>query len=180
MRGLSEKSVIVTGGGRGIGAAVAARFGEEGSHVAVWDIDTEAAQNVAASICDGGGQAAAITCDITRYDSVSAAVAETECHLGPADVLVNNAGWDVFRPFLKTKPELWEKIIAINLRGVLHTHHAVLPGMCERGRGRIVNVASGRGAGGLIWRGGICGLQGWYSRSLQDIGAGTCSTGHYL
>ena len=142
MRGLSEKSVIVTGGGRGIGAAVAARFGEEGSHVAVWDIDTKAAQNVAASICDGGGQAAAITCDITRYDSVSAAVAETECHLGPADVLVNNAGWDVFRPFLETKPELWEKIIAINLRGVLHTHHAVLPGMCERGRGRIVNVAS--------------------------------------
>ena len=142
MRGLSERSVIVTGGGNGIGAAVAARFGQEGAHVAVWDIDTKAAENVAAGICNGGGQAVAITCDITEYDTVAAAVAETESQLGLVDVLVNNAGWDVFRPFLKTDPELWEQIIAINLRGVLHTHHAVLPGMCERGRGRIVNVAS--------------------------------------
>ena len=142
MRGLSEKSVIVTGGGNGIGAAVAVRFGEAGAHVAVWDIDTEAAENVAAGICNAGGQAAAIRCDITDYDTVGAAVVETEAQLGLVDVLVNNAGWDVFRPFLKTEPELWEQIIAINLRGVLHTHHAVLPGMCERGRGRIVNVAS--------------------------------------
>ena len=142
MRGLPKKSVIVTGGGNGIGAAVAARFGEEGAYVAVWDIDSEAADNAATSICDGGGQAAAITCDITDYDAVGAAVAETEAQMGPVDVLINNAGWDVFRPFLKTDPELWEQIIAINLRGVLHTHHAVLPGMCERGSGRIVNVAS--------------------------------------
>ena len=142
MRGLTKKSVIVTGGGNGIGAAVAARFGEEGACVAVWDIDSGAADNVATGICDGGGQAAAITCDITDYDAVGAAVAETEAQMGPVDVLINNAGWDVFRPFLKTDPELWEQIIAINLRGVLHTHHAVLPGMCDRGSGRIVNVAS--------------------------------------
>ena len=122
MRGLSEKSVIVTGGGNGIGAAVAVRFGEAGAHVAVWDIDTEAAENVAAGIRDAGGQAAAIRCDITDYDAVGAAVAETETQLGQVDVLVNNAGWDVFRPFLKTEPELWEQIIAINLRGVLREH----------------------------------------------------------
>ena len=142
MRGLSKKSVIVTGGGNGIGAAVATRFGEEGAYVAVWDIDTGAAENVAAGIRNGGGHAAVITCDITDYDAVGGAVAVTETQMGPVDVLVNNAGWDVFRPFLKTDPELWEQIIAINLRGVLHTHHAVLPGMCDRGRGRIVNVAS--------------------------------------
>ncbi|MEK9725028.1 MAG: SDR family oxidoreductase, partial [Rhodospirillaceae bacterium] len=86
--------------------------------------------------------AGAFACDITDFDAVTAAVASTEADLGPIDVLVNNAGWDVFRPFLKTQPALWDKIIAINLRGVLHTHYAVLPGMCERGYGRVVNVAS--------------------------------------
>ena len=75
MRGFSEKSIIVTGGGNGIGAAVAVRFGEAGAHVAVWDIDTEAAENVAAGIRDAGGQAVAIRCDITNYDAVGAAVA---------------------------------------------------------------------------------------------------------
>jgi len=142
MRGLKDKTVVVTGGGNGIGAAVSARFGEEGAKVAVWDIAVEAAEAKAAEIVQSGGQAQAFACDITDYDAVVAAVETTEAALGPIGVLINNAGWDVFRPFLKTDPDLWEKIIAINLKGVVHTHHAVLPGMVERGGGRIVNVAS--------------------------------------
>ena len=69
-------------------------------------------------------------------------MASAEQKLGPIDALVNNAGWDVFRPFLKTEPAEWEKLIAINLTGALHMHHAVLPGMVARKRGRIVNIAS--------------------------------------
>ena len=142
MQGLKDKVVIVTGGGNGIGAATCHRFGVEGAMVAVWDIDVAAADSVAQEISNAGGTASAIDCDITNYETVEAAVMKTGQALGPIDVLVNNAGWDVFRPFLKTDPELWEKIIAINLRGVLNTHHAVLPGMVERGHGRVVNVAS--------------------------------------
>lgn len=142
MRGLQDKVVIVTGGAGGIGAATCRRFGEEGAKVAVWDIDAGAAEAVAADITDAQGAAQGFACDITDYSAVQAAVAATEAALGPIDVLVNNAGWDVFRPFVKTDPALWDKIIAINLKGVIHTHHAVLPGMSERGRGRVVNVAS--------------------------------------
>ena len=142
MRGLVNKVVVVTGGGNGIGAAIALRFGEEGCRVAIWDIDINSAQEVVEGLRRKGCIAAAISCDITKYDSVLSSVRKTELELGPIDILVNNAGWDVFRPFLKTEPELWEKIIDINLRGVLHTHHAILPGMCDRGGGRVVNVAS--------------------------------------
>jgi 2-hydroxycyclohexanecarboxyl-CoA dehydrogenase len=142
MRGLQDKVVIVTGGGGGIGAATCQRFADEGSKVAVWDIDSDTATRSANAITSAGGTAQAFTCDITDYAAVQACVADTETALGPIDVLVNNAGWDVFRPFVKTDPDLWEKIIAINLKGVIHTHHAVLPGMVERGRGRVVNVAS--------------------------------------
>jgi len=141
MRGLSNKIVVVTGGGGGIGGAVCRRFAEEGAKVAVFDVDPAAATRVAASI--DGGQAAAFDCDITKHADCERAVREAEAALGgPIDVLVNNAGWDVFKPFLETTPSDWEKIISINLTGTLNMHHAVLPGMAERKRGRIVNVAS--------------------------------------
>jgi 2-hydroxycyclohexanecarboxyl-CoA dehydrogenase len=75
-------------------------------------------------------------------------VAATQEKLGPIAILVNNAGWDVFKPFTKTVPAEWEKLIAINLVGALHMHHAVLPGMVERNYGRIVNIASDAARGG--------------------------------
>ncbi len=142
MRGLKDKVAIITGGGGGIGGATCKRFGDEGAKVAVWDVNTDAAEATASAITAAGGTARAFTCDIADYAAVQAGVAATESALGPIDVLVNNAGWDVFKPFVKTDPDLWEKIIAINLMGAIHTHHAVLPGMAERGAGRVVNVAS--------------------------------------
>jgi 2-hydroxycyclohexanecarboxyl-CoA dehydrogenase len=142
MQRFEGKTVIVTGGGGGIGGATCRRFGKEGARVAVLDLNLDAAEKVAAAIRAEGGQAAAIRCDITDRASVDAAVAATEAQLGPVDVLVNNAGWDVFKPFTKTEPAQWDKLIAINLTGALHMHHAVLPGMAARKRGRIVNIAS--------------------------------------
>ena len=142
MRGLQDKTVIVTGGGGGIGGASCRRFAELGARVAVLDRNLEAAQAVAAAITASGGRALAVGCDITDRASVNAAVATTETELGPVHVLVNNAGWDIFKPFTKTDPGEWDKLIAINLIGPMHLHHAVLPGMIERRAGRIVNVAS--------------------------------------
>lgn len=142
MQRFQDKTVIVTGGGGGIGGATCRRFAREGARVAVFDLNDEAAVRVAARIREEGGRAEAVRCDITDRASVDAAVARTVASLGPIDVLVNNAGWDVFKPFTKTAPADWDRLIAINLTGALHMHHAVLPGMATRKAGRIVNIAS--------------------------------------
>jgi 2-hydroxycyclohexanecarboxyl-CoA dehydrogenase len=142
MRRFEETTVVVTGGGGGIGGATCRRFGQEGASVSVLDRDLDAGERVAAAIRAEGGSAAAFRCDITDRASVDAALEATESMLGSVDVLVNNAGWDVFKPFTTTEPLEWDRLIAINLIGALHMHHAVLPGMVTRGKGRIVNVAS--------------------------------------
>jgi 2-hydroxycyclohexanecarboxyl-CoA dehydrogenase len=142
MRGLSGKTVIVTGGGGGIGGATCRRFAAEGAVVAVFDINLASAERTVAAIAAEGGKATAFACDIADHAAVGAAVAEVTASLGPIDVLVNNAGWDIFKPFLKTSPDDWQKLIAINLTGPLNMHHAVLPQMVERRSGRVVNIAS--------------------------------------
>jgi len=128
MRGLRNKVVIVTGGASGIGAAICGRFEEEGSKVAVFDL-----------------QSKPYAVDISDQSQVNEAVVAVERDLGPVDVLVNNAGWDKAAPFLETDAVLWQKIVAINLMGPIHMHHAVLKGMKARSRGRIVNIASDAG-----------------------------------
>lgn len=142
MRGLTDRVVIVTGAGGGIGGATARRFAEEGAAVAVLDRDAATAEQTASAIVGAGGRAIAIPCDITELDVVRASIERVEAELGFVDVLVNNAGWDIFKPFLQTTPDEWRKLIDINLVGVLNMHYAVLPGMVERGHGRVVNVAS--------------------------------------
>lgn len=139
---LEGKTAIVTGGGGGIGGATALRFAAEGARVAVFDRNLAAAEAVAEQVRQSGGTALALACDITDRAQVDAAVAATGTELGPVDILVNNAGWDVFLPFVKTTPDQWERLIAINLTGALHMHHAVLPGMVERRGGRIINISS--------------------------------------
>uniref|UniRef100_Q07U15 2-hydroxycyclohexane-1-carbonyl-CoA dehydrogenase n=1 Tax=Rhodopseudomonas palustris (strain BisA53) TaxID=316055 RepID=Q07U15_RHOP5 len=142
MARLQNKTVVITGGGGGIGGATCRKFAQEGAKVAVLDLNLEAAEKVAAEIRAAGGTAEAFKCDIADRASVDEAVAATHTKLGPIDVLVNNAGWDIFKPFAKSDPAEWEKLIAINLTGALHMHHAILPGMVERRYGRVVNIAS--------------------------------------
>jgi 2-hydroxycyclohexanecarboxyl-CoA dehydrogenase len=142
MKRFDNRTVIVTGGGGGIGGATCRRFGAEGARVAVLDLNLDAAEQVATAVRAAGGQATAFRCDITDRGSVDEAVGAAESELGPIDVLVNNAGWDVFKPFTKTDPQQWDRLIAINLTGALHMHHAVLPGMAARKSGRIVNISS--------------------------------------
>ncbi|EXA61652.1 short chain dehydrogenase family protein [Acinetobacter baumannii 348935] len=138
MKGLKDKVVIVTGG---IGSATCRRLAEEGAKVAIFDMNLEAAEKLANEI-NQYGQALAIQCDITQSDIVEQAVQKTEDELGPIDGLVNNAGWDIFKPFIKSTPDEWQKLIQINLVGMLNMHFAVLKGMVERNAGSIVNIAS--------------------------------------
>lgn len=138
----TKGTVAITGGGGGIGSAAARHFAQLGAKVAVLDRDLAAAEQTAAGIAEAGGSARAFACDITERAQVDQAVGAVTAALGPISVLVNNAGWDLFRPFLDTTPDDWQRLIAINLVGALHMHHAVLPGMVERKHGRIVNVAS--------------------------------------
>ena len=142
MQGLKGKTIIVTGGGGGIGGSTCQRLAQEGAKVAVLDRDLSAAQKTSAQITEAGGTALALACDITQRSEIDAALVQIEAQLGPVDVLVNNAGWDVFKPFTQTNEQEWERLIAINLTGALHMHHAVLPRMVERRAGRIVNIAS--------------------------------------
>jgi 2-hydroxycyclohexanecarboxyl-CoA dehydrogenase len=136
------RTVIVTGGGGGIGRALCAGFAAEGAKVAVLDRALGAAAAAVEALEAAGGRGLAVECDITERASVDAAVAAITAELGPVDVLVNNAGWDLFVPFLQTQPDDWSKLIDINLTGALHMHHAVLPAMVERGSGRVINIAS--------------------------------------
>jgi len=140
---LDNKVAAITGGGGGIGGATCRRFAQEGARVAVLDRDLAAAQRTAEQIAAEGGSALALACDITNRATVDAAVQRIANEWGGIDILVNNAGWDVFKPFTKTVPAEWDQLIAINLTGALHMHHAVLPLMVAAGKGgRIVNIAS--------------------------------------
>jgi 2-hydroxycyclohexanecarboxyl-CoA dehydrogenase len=142
VRGLAGKVAFVTGAGRGMGRAMAQRLAAEGAQLAVTDIDKDAAAAAASAL---GGDAVAIHLDVTDALSVAAAVEETTVALGPIDILVNNAGWDRLAPFVDTDEDLWDRLIAVNLKGVLHTCRAVVPQMTERRTGRIVNISSDAG-----------------------------------
>jgi 2-hydroxycyclohexanecarboxyl-CoA dehydrogenase len=145
MRGLKGKAAIVTGGAGGIGRAMCLRLAGEGCVVGVLDRDGEAAAAVVREIASAGGKAHAHAVDITDYAAVAAAVAAFEAAAAPVDVLVNNAGWDKFAYFLETEPALWDQLIAVNLKGPINLHHAVLKGMQARRGGRVINIASDAG-----------------------------------
>jgi 2-hydroxycyclohexanecarboxyl-CoA dehydrogenase len=133
----TPRTALVTGAARGIGAAIATELAAQGHRVAVADILDEDAAKTAAAI-DG----VAVHLDVTDTESVSAAVAEAEQRLGPLEILVNNAGWDEFRPFLNTEEPLWQRIVEINYMGCLRCCRQVAPGMVDRRYGRIVNISS--------------------------------------
>jgi 2-hydroxycyclohexanecarboxyl-CoA dehydrogenase len=137
---LEGKVGLVTGGASGIGAATARRLAAEGARVAIADLDTAGAGDVAGEI-DG----AAVEMDVADVESVRAGVAAATEAVGPLDVVVNNAGTDRFGWFTATDEAMWDVVLGVNLRGVLAVTHAILPAMHERGGGSIVNVASEAG-----------------------------------
>jgi 2-hydroxycyclohexanecarboxyl-CoA dehydrogenase len=170
MRGLAGKVVLVTGSGRGMGRAMAERFVAEGARVAVADIDKDTATETAAAL---GEAARAVPLDVTDRTGVEAAVEEIEAVLGPVDVLVNNAGWDRIMPFVETDEALWDRLIAVNLKGVLHCSRAVVPGMIERRSGRVVNISSDAGrvgsSGESVYSAAKAGILGFTKTLAREV-----------
>jgi 2-hydroxycyclohexanecarboxyl-CoA dehydrogenase len=145
MRGLEGRVALVTGAGGGIGTAICSRFVEEGINVIAADIDEGSLRALSQSMGSGGRGAYPVRLDITDFTAVQQAVEEAVSRFGCVDILVNNAGWDAAKPFLETAPDFWDKVIAINLKGPLNLHHAVLPHMIRTGQGKIINIASDAG-----------------------------------
>ncbi len=157
---LKGKVAIVTGAAQGIGRAIAFRLAAEGAKVAVADIQTAAANATAEEIRAAAGHALAVELDVTRLDQALAAADRVERELGPIDVLVNNAGWDRVEPFLDSTPETWDRVIAINYRGVLNCCKAIAPRMQSRKAGKIVSISSDAGRVGSTGEAVYAGCKG--------------------
>jgi 2-hydroxycyclohexanecarboxyl-CoA dehydrogenase len=140
---LTGQAVVVTGGARGIGRAIVYLLACAGADVLIGDLRLDAARNTAQEIHEVTGRSIeALEVDVASFEQVERFRDEALARLGRVDVLVNDAGWDRLSPFLKTDPALWDKIIGINYKGVIHTCFAFLPHMVDQKNGCIVNVSS--------------------------------------
>lgn len=136
---MTARCILITGAGSGIGAGIAVELAAAGHHLVVTDVDGEAAEAVAAGIRDTGGSAQALVLDVTSDDSVAAALQQVS---RPVDVLVNNAGLQHVAPLEQFPIAKWDFLVQVMLVGVARLTRALLPGMRERGFGRIVNIGS--------------------------------------
>jgi 2-hydroxycyclohexanecarboxyl-CoA dehydrogenase len=142
---MSNRIALVTGGAQGIGRGIAAALAGQGFAVAIADLNADSATQTAKDLSQAGGTVIAVEMNVTDTASVQAGVQAVEDELGPVEVAVNNAGWDDFMPFVATTEEFWDKILDLNFKGALRVTQAVLPGMAERGFGRIINIGSDAG-----------------------------------
>jgi 2-hydroxycyclohexanecarboxyl-CoA dehydrogenase len=169
----SGATAIVTGGGRGIGRAIALGLGRDGFAIGVLDLDPATADTVADEVTAAGGRAVGVGADVSDLAAVRVAVASVEAALGPVDVLVNNAGWDKLDRFLDSDPALWDRLIAINLKGVLNASRAVLERRAGRSGGRVVSIASDAGrvgsSGEAVYSGCKAGIIGFSKALAREV-----------
>jgi NAD(P)-dependent dehydrogenase (short-subunit alcohol dehydrogenase family) len=148
-RHLEGRHAIVTGGGRGIGAAIADALARRGATVTITGRDLDVLRGTARKVSTAHGVAvAALACDVTDEGSVSSAFATAQRENGDAYILVNNAGQAEGRPFLETTRDLWDRMLAVNLTGAYLCTQQVLGAMLREGTGRIINIASTSGLKG--------------------------------
>jgi len=151
MRGRLENRVaLITGGARGIGKGIAARFLTEGARVAIADLNGEGATTTAAELgaSSKGDCAIGVHVDVTAADSVRRAIEETRTRLGEVEILVNSAGFSKIARIEDTTDEIWDRTLAINLKGVFLMCREVVPAMKQSGWGRIINLSSQSGKKG--------------------------------
>jgi len=140
-----DRVALVTGGASGIGRATCLALAARGARVAVADVNAQGAEQVAEEIRRQDREALPVAMDVTQRAQVVQGVQQVLDRWGKVDVLVNAAGWDRIVPFLESTEDLWDRVIAINFRGVLNTCHVVLPHMVQRGGGVVVNISSDAG-----------------------------------
>ncbi|MBV8979975.1 MAG: SDR family oxidoreductase [Acidimicrobiia bacterium] len=142
------RTAIVTGGASGIGLAISERLAADGAAVAIFDRDGGAAEEAAAKIGAASGRCLGVSVDVTDRSAIDAGVDEVRTRLGRPAILVNNAGLQGFDPFLEITPELWQRILDVNLTGTFNCCQAVVPDMLDARWGRIVNISSSSAQGG--------------------------------
>lgn len=176
--GLAGRVALVTGAAGGIGRAIAAALHAEGAHVAIADLDGDAAAAYAAELNPAGTSAAkalGVRVDVSSSTDVAAAVEAVERELGPVDVLVNNAGIDVIEPFVESKEETWRRIVEVNYLGPVLCTRAVLDGMIERGYGRIISISSDAGkvgsSGEVVYSGTKGGIIAFSKALAREMAA---------
>ncbi|MCK4532376.1 3-oxoacyl-[acyl-carrier-protein] reductase [bacterium] len=139
---LTDKVVLVTGAGGGIGASIALKFSQSGAKVVVADVIEEFSLNTVSRIMEQGGEALAVTVDVSQISSVEEMVKKILDKFGKIDILINNAGITRDNLLLRMRDEEWDKVININLKGVFNCTKAVVRPMMKQRKGKIVNIAS--------------------------------------
>jgi NAD(P)-dependent dehydrogenase (short-subunit alcohol dehydrogenase family) len=146
---------VVTGGGRGIGAAIASALAEQGATLTLMGRD-QTRLDARVGALSRQTQVSAVLVDVADGESVAAAFARAEAERGPVQILINNAGIAASAPFVRTDPELWAQMLAVNLTGTYLCCRQVIAGMMERGFGRVVNIASTAGLTGYAYVSAYC------------------------
>jgi len=168
-----DAAIVVTGGASGIGRAVALRQAHEGRAVAVWDLNGEGAEAVAAEIRSSGGRAIGVVCDVADRASVDSARERSVSELGAVWGLVSNAGLDRLSLFKDGDPADWKLILDVNLVGALNVTHSLLPQMVEAGGGRIVCVSSDAArvgsTGEAVYAASKAGLLGFVKTLAREV-----------
>ena len=170
----ADRVAFVSGAGAGIGRATALAFAREGASVVVADVDEQANGETARLIAETGGRALAVRCDVTRSDDLQAAMAAAVDAYGGLDVAFNNAGIEQpTTPTADISDELWDRVIAVNLRGVFQAMKHEIPLLLRRGGGAIVNTSSGAGVKGFA------GGTAYGASKFGVIGATKCAALDY-
>jgi NAD(P)-dependent dehydrogenase (short-subunit alcohol dehydrogenase family) len=171
---LKGRRALVTGGGSGIGEAIAKRLAEAGAAVAVADLFEDRAQRVAAELCDDGGQAIPVQVDVSSLPSVEQMYAQCQSALGGIDILVNNAGAWTLKWFSEIDPSEYSRDLNVCLYGTIHCSRVCLPGMTERNYGRIINIISDAGRVGeptmTLYSAAKAGVVGFSKALAKEVG----------
>ncbi|MDQ3963085.1 MAG: SDR family oxidoreductase [Actinomycetota bacterium] len=177
MSSAEPKVAVVTGAARGIGRSVAAALLEVGWRCAVTDIQADLVAETARELHPDGSRCLPVVMDVTASDSVIQAVTRIGDELGPISGLVNNAGWDEHHLFVDTDEDFWRRVVEVNYLGVLRTCKAIVPGMIDRGRGAIVNIASDAGRVGSTGEAVYSGAKGAVIAFTKSLARETARAG---
>ena len=162
---LNGRVAVVTGAARGLGRAIALRLARDGAAVSAWDLNAEGVEETARMIREAGGKAIGIECNSAKADQIASAVAQTHAELGKVAILVNNAALSPFLKFEDITEQIWDDLMAINMKGPFLCCKAMIPDMLEANWGRIINISSSSAQSGSSFhahyaasKGGVIGL----------------------